>query len=107
MYGSSAPVLLRGSSRRGGRHFHLLPATLRAVVIAVHAGDRPAVRLHAETDECLDRFTNLLAYDFICVSASCEAHSFIRRRLQPHTQPLHFSITSCNHPPIQPANAPQ
>jgi len=46
-------------------------------------------------------------YDFICVSASCEAHSFIRRRLQPHTHPLHCSITPCNHPPTQPANDPQ
>jgi len=41
-------------------------------------------------------------YDFICVSASCEAHSFIRRRLQPHTHPLHCSITLCNHPPTHP-----
>jgi hypothetical protein len=40
-------------------------------------------------------------YEFICVSASCKAHSFIRRRLQPHTHPLtlfHHSMQTPTHP---------
>lgn len=36
-------------------------------------------------------------YDIICVSASCEAHSFIRRHLHELTHPSHCSISPCNH----------
>lgn len=41
-------------------------------------------------------------YNIIFASACCEAHSFIRRRLQPVTQPLRCSISPCNLPPTHP-----
>jgi hypothetical protein len=67
-----------------GKHFHLLPAAPRAVVVsAVHAGDLPTIRLHSEKNDVLT------VYDSVTLTISFLSLHVVK--------PIHSSIDVCNH----------